>query len=140
MRMILPMLLSYAAAQTSAAPAVDCRSLAEAYHSEPRLMTATTLAQTRTCIDARTWAPSPAASTPPAGERSALFRLKQASACEPLSDRFARYGGGPLSEAERSTLRKCVDDAITVISSQPRPGYQANMPKNTPRKELEGRV
>ena len=93
-------------------------------------MSATFLARTRTCIDNRKWEDSKGEETPFKNPLS--LGLDQGEICKSLANDFAKRGPGSLREVQRITLRKCVDDALMIISSQPRPGYKAWKPSKLP--------
>ncbi|MDQ2733452.1 MAG: hypothetical protein M3Y55_00350 [Pseudomonadota bacterium] len=119
-----------------AAPPVDCHSLAESFHDAPTVMGATALAQTRTCVDARTWvAADGAAASAPKGRSAASGR--QSATCSALAARFAAQGPGSMSEANRSVLRGCIDEVITTLTLQPRPANQAHIPDRRKTQEVQ---
>ena len=117
------------------AAAVDCPSLAKSFQSASSKMNALLLAQVRGCVDPKAWPTSSSGpASAPLNDKGAL-RLDQGAECTRLADAFASTGPAPLSEAERSALKACIDEAITTISSKPRPGTTAHMP--TPAKRFD---
>jgi len=127
---------SLAAAECQSAEEVDCKGLAESYATMPALMTPLSLAKTRSCIDDQKWT-GKIKEPSPKDKSQAVLSLNQGEICEKLSARFAAEGPGSLDEIARTRLRKCIDEAITIHSSQPRPGYKVwQPPANLP----DGRV
>jgi hypothetical protein len=138
MRTALVLLLAFCSCAARAAPEVDCQSLAEELRGdESALMSLSALGRLRRCVDSTTWAPKspvPSASSGASGSApytrraTAIFRLPQKPDCLPLEDTLATKGPASMPASDRSRLTRCIDDAITTISSQPRPGNSANMP------------
>lgn len=138
MRTALALLLAFCCSAARATPEIDCPSLAnELRGDESALMTLSALGRLRKCVDPAAWAPrtaAPSASSNATGSAQSAqksdtpFRLPQKPECLPLEETFARIGPASMPAADRSRLTRCIDDAITTISSRPRPGSTANMP------------
>lgn len=132
MRSFLACMTTLLAVHAQAAPAKDCAELAQSFRDDVSAMAAASLGRLRACTTGEAWSVAPAnkASDAPAPQdMHAMVVLPALSAaCKALADQVAHKGLKPLTTDQRTRYRSCIDNAITSISSRPRPGTTANMP------------
>jgi hypothetical protein len=111
----------YLVASTSFAEGVDCRVLAEMFAVAPKTMDVKSLAETRGCINDRTWAGAD-------GSKAATPDKGKPQSCQALADTLAKTGSNALGADGRRRLTECIDEAIKLATTQKRPGSMVWQP------------